>query len=85
MNKKQFALLAATLVLSTQATINGNATDNEPDITEDEARTLFAMRLRKAANGLIADTAGVDADHVVMVQAVAPAKKAKATETADAS
>ena len=80
MNKKQLALLVATLVLSTQATINGNATDNEPEITEDEARTLLAMQLRKASKQLVADAAGTETEDVIVEQAVAPKKKAKTAD-----
>jgi|19_taG_2_1085344.scaffolds.fasta_scaffold04337_2 hypothetical protein len=85
MNKKQLTLLVQTLVLSTAATINGNAEDNEPEIIEDEARTLLAMQLRKATKQLIADASGVEREDVIVEQAVAPKKKAKADETADAS
>ena len=77
MNKKQLGLLVATLVLSTQATINENANDNEPAITEDEARTLLAMKLRRASTQLVADAAGVETADVIIEEAVAPVKKAK--------
>ena len=83
MNKKQLMILVQTLVLSTAASINQNATDGEPDITEDEARTLFAMRLRKATKTLVADAAGCEEDDVVIETFVPPKKKAK-EETADA-
>ena len=82
MNKKQLTLLVLTLVLSTMATINAQDADGEPDITEDEARTLLAMRLRKATRMLVADAAGCEQDEVVIETAVAPVKKAK---TVDAS
>lgn len=85
MNKKQLALLVQTLVLSTAASINGNATDNEPDITEDEARTLLAMRLRRATKGLVAEAAGVEEDDVVIVEAKAKAKTPKTADATDES
>jgi hypothetical protein len=84
MNKKQLATLVQTLVLSTAASINQNSDDSEPPITEDEARTLLAMRLRKATKSLVADAAGIDEEDVVIETPPAKEKKAK-TETADAS
>lgn len=83
MNKKQLAALVQTMVLSVAATINKNAADqHEPEITEDEARTLLALRLRRLTKTVVADAAGCETDEVVIEQA--PVKtRAKATETAE--
>ena len=85
MNKKQLAALVQTMVLSVASSINETATDNEPPITEDEARTLLALRLRRLSKSIIADAAGVEQDEVVITEA--PVKtRAKATaETGDES
>jgi hypothetical protein len=83
MNKKQLTRLIQTLVLSTAASINGNATDGEPEITENEARTLLAMRIRKASRQLVADAAGVDAEDMILVEP--PVKVKKAAVVTDAS
>jgi len=85
MNKKQLAFLVQTMVLSVAATINGNATDSEPPITEDEARTLLALRLRRAHKGLIADAAGVEVEDVIIEEPPVKAKAAKTDESGDDS
>lgn len=75
MNKKQLAALVQGLVLSTQATINA-ATGSE--ITEDEARTLVAMKLRQGQRQLIADVAGVT-DEQIVIEKAPEKKRAKKT------
>lgn len=86
MNKKQLATLVQTLVLSTAASLNQNATDQEqPEITEDEARTLFAMKLRAASKQLIADAAGCELEDVKFETPPEKAKKAATPKEETAS
>jgi hypothetical protein len=79
MNKKQLALLVQTMVLSTQASINKNAESDDAPLTEDEARTLLALRLRKATRSLVAEASGCEADAVVIAEPAPKAKKAAKT------
>lgn len=82
MNKKQLAALVQTMVLSVASTINENATDNEPPITEDEARTLLALRLRRLVKSVVADAAGCEEDEVVITEAPVKTRAKKEAETA---
>jgi len=57
MNKKQLAALLAAIVRATQT-----AADTVMANTEDEARTLVGMQLRRSASKLVQDASGVDAE-----------------------
>ena len=57
MNKKQLQQLVDAIVLAT-----ANAASTVMSTTEDEARTLVGMRLRRLSNGIVAESAGVDDD-----------------------
>jgi hypothetical protein len=59
-------------------TVNKHAVDSESPLTEDEARTLFAMKLRNGIKKIIADAAGCDVADVVIKEAPKKVKKAKA-------
>jgi hypothetical protein len=66
MNKKQLTALLNSIVLSIVATANADADGEEP-LTEEEARTLLGMRLKRVAKKLVAESAHVDADDVIWV------------------
>ena len=85
MNKKQLAFLVQTMVLSVASSINDNAEDNEPPITEDEARTLLALRLRRLSKSVIADAAGCETDEVVITEPEVKTRAKATAETTDES
>lgn len=79
MNKKQLYALLAAITHAVQSSTEG--------MTEDEARTLVGMKLRQAANGIVADSAGVEpekaaelltAGHAAIADAAKQKKAAKA-------
>jgi hypothetical protein len=85
MNKKQLAALLAAIVRATQT-----AADEVMATTEDEARTLVGMQLRRAASGLVQNAAGVEpetaAEHLKTAQdAIAAEAAAKKAAKADAT
>ncbi len=73
MNKKQLAALVAAIVAATQS-----HADSVMETTEDEARTLVGMALRKLANQIVQDACGADAD-----EAAAALKAAKTEADAE--
>jgi hypothetical protein len=87
MNKKQLANLVAAIVIA--ANKHANTT---METTEDEARTLVGMALRKQANQLVCDASGCDAEEAktllseaqAEIAATIQAKKDAKKETADA-
>ena len=81
MLKKELDAIVDTMVLSVQSTANA-APGNDTLLTEDEARTLTGMRLKKTLRAFVAEVAGCDAEAVVIQIPVAKPKKAK--ETVDA-
>ena len=76
MNKKQLAALTASLVASVMATANKDATNDEPQMTEDEARVLVGQTLKRKAKALVAETCHAEPADVVWV-AVDPKKATK--------
>lgn len=58
MNKKQLANLLAAIVLATQA----HADNAAMDTTEDEARTMVGMALRKVSSQIVQDASGCDGE-----------------------
>ena len=81
MNKKQITALWHQIVASVMATDAALGEGGEP-LTEEEARTLFGMRLKRIAKQIVADTLRVDASDVVWVDVAAKAQ-AKAEEDSD--
>ncbi len=81
MHKKQLVAVLDSMIASVVATANAEAEDNEPELTEQEARTLLSRKLKKAAKGLVAATVGCEEDEVVWV-AVEPKTRKKAEKAA---
>jgi hypothetical protein len=86
MNKKQLAQLVAAIVAATRI-----HADSVMETTEDEARTLVGMALRRSASQIVQDASGADeetarellAEAQTELAAIAAAKKAaKKTATA---
>lgn len=96
MHKKQLEAISLSAVASVKATANADAEQDEPELTEIEARTLYARKYRKVVKQLVADACGVELEDVVWVN-VEPKKRTKKaddatdtdagseTETADAA
>ncbi len=82
MHKKQLVAVLDSMIASVVATANAEAEDNEPELTEQEARTLLSRKLKKAAKGLVAATVGCEEADVQWVT-VEP-KTRKKTEQAAA-
>ena len=77
MNKKQLMLLVTSLVLSAQAMANKDATNDEPQMTEDEARVLVGQTLKRKAKALVSETCHAELEDVIWVNAPEKAKKGK--------
>jgi hypothetical protein len=77
MNKKQMTDLVNAMVRSTQVLLNDLASDqDEPEISEDQARTLVGIQLRKVQKQIIATSVGCDVEDVVVYRM--PSAKEKA-------
>ena len=70
MNKKQITALVNSIVASIAATANADNGGDEP-LTEEEARTLLGMRLKRLARKLVAEALSVETEDVVWVDAAA--------------
>ena len=68
MNKKQITALINSIVASIVATANADGGDDP--LTEEEARTLLGMRLKRLAKKLVAEAVSVELEDVVWVDAV---------------
>ena len=75
MNKKQAAAKVQNLVLDTQRVVNRLADDAEPELTEEEARTLVGRQLARNHVRLVAAACGAEEDDVRAV--LAPPKPAE--------
>ena len=82
MNKKQITALTNQIVASIAATANADGGD-EP-LTDEEARTLYGMRLKRIGKQLVADTLRVDLADVVWVDVAAKAQAEVEEDSADA-
>ncbi len=85
MHKKQLDAITASAVASVVKTANNEAEDNEPELTEMEARTLFARKYKKAVRQIVADTVGCEVADVqwVTVEPKSRKKKDAADEQGD--
>ena len=73
MNKKQITALWHQIVASVMAT-DVALGDGGEALTEEEARTLFGMRLKRIAKQVVADTLRCDLADVVWVDVAAKAQ-----------
>ena len=88
MNKKQLAMLVQAAVVAVMNVMNANG----DDVTEDETRTLVALKLRKQIRSVIADCADCEPDEAAKahkealaeLEAVVAGKKAAKKAEADA-
>ncbi len=73
MNKKQLTALVNQAVQSVVATANQDTDSSEPLMTEEEARTMFGMRLKKSIKKIVAEACFCDVSDVIWVDAEAKA------------
>ena len=78
MNKKQAAARIQSMVEDTQRCVNELADDAEPELTEEEARTLLGRQLARSHVRLVAAACGAEEDDV---RAVLAPPAAEETET----
>ena len=82
MHKKSAYSELDSAIASVAATANAQAEDNEPQLTETEARTLFLRKFKKAARKLVADTVDCEPEDVVWVTVEPKSRKKATTEAA---